>query len=171
MKYSFFPLLFPKSILPIPRNLFFFFPHFIFPNHFSPTPIPFIPNFPKSAALLFFPNHFSPTPIPFIFPPNFPKSAALCISSSSSSHFIRPKKHFYSSFIQTKNNGYCCFMFFLYHTSFSFITTTNFCPPNFALPSDNGGWCNPRWPHFDLAMPMFLKIAEYCTGIVPISFQ
>ncbi|PPD91317.1 hypothetical protein GOBAR_DD11744 [Gossypium barbadense] len=62
-------------------------------------------------------------------------------------------------------------MFFLYHTSFSFITTTNFCPPNFALPSDNGGWCNPRWPHFDLAMPMFLKIAEYCTGIVPISFQ
>ncbi|KAL1079621.1 hypothetical protein V6Z11_D10G234400 [Gossypium hirsutum] len=53
----------------------------------------------------------------------------------------------------------------------SFITTTNFCPPNFALPSDNGGWCNPRWPHFDLAMPMFLKIAEYRTDIVPISFQ
>ncbi|GJY92766.1 barwin-like endoglucanase [Tanacetum coccineum] len=40
-----------------------------------------------------------------------------------------------------------------------FITATNFCPPNYALPNDNG------------AMPMFLKIAEYRAGIVPVSYR
>ncbi|KAG0496242.1 hypothetical protein HPP92_000788 [Vanilla planifolia] len=52
------------------------------------------------------------------------------------------------------------------------ITATNFCPPNPAKPNDNGGWCNPPLKHFDLSMPMFVKITtDYHVGIVPVHFR
>uniref|UniRef100_A0A0E0P382 Expansin n=1 Tax=Oryza rufipogon TaxID=4529 RepID=A0A0E0P382_ORYRU len=41
------------------------------------------------------------------------------------------------------------------------ITATNFCPPNYALPSDNGGWGNPPPP----------RHAHYRAGIVPVSYR
>ncbi|PKA64406.1 Expansin-A2 [Apostasia shenzhenica] len=52
------------------------------------------------------------------------------------------------------------------------VTATNLCPANWSKPSDNGGWCNPPRNHFDLSMPMFVKITkDYHAGIVPILFR
>ncbi|KMS97202.1 hypothetical protein BVRB_7g177540 [Beta vulgaris subsp. vulgaris] len=49
------------------------------------------------------------------------------------------------------------------------ITATNFCPPNYTKTVDI--WCNPPQKHFDLSMKMFVKIAEYKAGVVPVKFR
>lgn len=42
------------------------------------------------------------------------------------------------------------------------VTATNLCPPNYTTTVDV--WCNPPQKHFDLSLPMFLKIAKYKVG-------
>ncbi|XP_008777560.2 expansin-A23-like [Phoenix dactylifera] len=52
------------------------------------------------------------------------------------------------------------------------ITATNFCPPDPSKPSDNGGWCNAPRKHFDLSMPMFVKLVkDYHAGIIPVQYR
>ena len=51
------------------------------------------------------------------------------------------------------------------------VSATNFCPPNWALPSDNGGWCNPPRVHFDMSQPAWENLAIYRAGIVPVLYQ
>ncbi|KAF5748934.1 Expansin-A23 -like protein [Tripterygium wilfordii] len=47
------------------------------------------------------------------------------------------------------------------------VTATNSCPPSATPPQ----WCNPPNQHFDLSMPMFVKLANYKAGIIPVQYR
>uniref|UniRef100_A0A7N0T2A0 Expansin n=1 Tax=Kalanchoe fedtschenkoi TaxID=63787 RepID=A0A7N0T2A0_KALFE len=51
------------------------------------------------------------------------------------------------------------------------LTTTDFCPPNFGLASDYGGWCNSPNRHFHMSKAAFGEIAEMKADIVPVQFR
>ncbi|CAN1829229.1 EXPA23 [Linum perenne] len=46
------------------------------------------------------------------------------------------------------------------------VTATNLCPPG-----STGGWCDPPAKHFDLSMPMFIKLAPYRAGHVRVQYR
>ncbi|KAF3791235.1 Expansin-A13 [Nymphaea thermarum] len=51
------------------------------------------------------------------------------------------------------------------------VTATNFCPPNYALPVDSGGWCNPPNKHFIMPIAAFERIAIWKAGNIPVIYR
>ncbi|BBN06860.1 expansin [Marchantia polymorpha subsp. ruderalis] len=51
------------------------------------------------------------------------------------------------------------------------VTATDLCPANPAMPTNNGGWCNPPRTHFDLSYQMFTRLAKAEGAIIPVQFR
>ncbi|XP_077215676.1 expansin A20 [Tasmannia lanceolata] len=51
------------------------------------------------------------------------------------------------------------------------ITATDFCPPNYGLPTEYGGWCNYPREHFLMSESAFAEIAEKQADIVPVQYR
>ncbi|KAI5418274.1 Expansin-A20 [Lathyrus oleraceus] len=51
------------------------------------------------------------------------------------------------------------------------VTTTDFCPPNYGLSVDYGGWCNFPRQHFELSQPAFSEIAKTKADIIPVQYK
>ncbi|RZS18700.1 hypothetical protein BHM03_00051018 [Ensete ventricosum] len=51
------------------------------------------------------------------------------------------------------------------------LTATNFCPPNYGLPADAGGICNPPNHHLLMPIQAFEKIAIWKAGVMPIQYR
>ncbi|KAL3813948.1 hypothetical protein ACJIZ3_015216 [Penstemon smallii] len=51
------------------------------------------------------------------------------------------------------------------------LTATDFCPPNYGLPADYGGWCNFPRAHFQISKAAFSDIAHEKADLVPIQYR
>lgn len=51
------------------------------------------------------------------------------------------------------------------------VTATDFCPPNYGLAGDYGGWCNYPREHLEMSEFAFGKIAELEANIVPVQYR
>ncbi|EEF48001.1 expansin-A20 [Ricinus communis] len=51
------------------------------------------------------------------------------------------------------------------------LTATNFCPPNYGLSADYGGWCNFPKEHFEMSEAAFAEIAERKADVVPVQYR
>ncbi|KAK6916839.1 RlpA-like protein, double-psi beta-barrel domain [Dillenia turbinata] len=51
------------------------------------------------------------------------------------------------------------------------LTATDFCPPNYGLSADYGGWCNFPREHFEMSQAAFAQIAVTKADIVPIQYR
>ncbi|KAJ9183203.1 hypothetical protein P3X46_007100 [Hevea brasiliensis] len=51
------------------------------------------------------------------------------------------------------------------------LTATDFCPPNYGLSADYGGWCNLPMEHFEMSEAAFTEIAVRRAGIIPVQYR
>lgn len=51
------------------------------------------------------------------------------------------------------------------------LTATDFCPPNYGLPADKGGWCNFPKAHFQIPEASFSLIAHLKAEIIQIQYR
>ncbi|KAG2702953.1 hypothetical protein I3760_06G115300 [Carya illinoinensis] len=51
------------------------------------------------------------------------------------------------------------------------LTATDFCPPNYGLSADYGGWCNFPKQHFEMSEAAFAEIAERKADKVPVQYR
>ncbi|GLJ39119.1 hypothetical protein SUGI_0797280 [Cryptomeria japonica] len=60
---------------------------------------------------------------------------------------------------------------YCHHGTSITVTATNFCPPNYGVPGDAGGWCNPPLKHFILPVSAFEKIAVWKIGNMHVQYR
>ncbi|KAK9677669.1 hypothetical protein RND81_11G159500 [Saponaria officinalis] len=52
-----------------------------------------------------------------------------------------------------------------------FVTATDYCPPNYGLSAEYGGWCNFPNEHFEMSEDAFSEIAVRSANLIPIQYR